>query len=215
MTPGARAPSPHDAVSSAVPRVCLGLAALAAVHAVLLLAFGSGVTARYLADGEAAIGAACALTGWLAGSRRLPAWRREPMIAALLVLLAAAAGARAGVLGQPWHLVDLILVAVIAAALLTRSTWFGAVVAGCVTAFVAAAAVTLIRTHPTAAVIEAWLFLGIALAAGALAAAGLRAGRSAWSRRCRRRNAWRRSMPCGTGSPARPTAVGWRWSRAR
>ena len=180
MTPGTRAPSPHDAVSSALPRVCLGLAALTAVHAVLLLAFAHGDAGQYLADAEAGIGATCVLAGWLAGSRRLPAWRREPITAALLVLLAGAAGARAGVLGQPWHLVDLVVVAVIAAALLTRNTWFGAVVAGCAIAFVVAVVVSVIRTDPTSAMVEAWLSVAVALTAGGLAASGLRAGRTAW-----------------------------------
>ena len=174
-----RAPSSDEAVSSALPGLCYGLAALAAAQGGLMSALG-GTGAGWIAAGEAVVAGVCGLIGWLAGTGRLPAWRREAALAGALLLLATASATRAVVLGQVWQVADLAVLVVVAAAVASRTRVLAVTMGGAALSWTAAAVTVGLTRSPSREDVGSWAGLGLVMLAAIALANGIHHGRRAW-----------------------------------
>jgi diguanylate cyclase (GGDEF)-like protein len=110
----------------------------------------------------------------------MPAWRRDQVLAALLILGTLIAGLRAAALGQPGQLAELPVLAGVAAALIARRpVAFAVVVAGPATALGALTASMI--PSPGALRWQPWAQSGLVVLVGAAASVALLLARAGWA----------------------------------
>lgn len=163
------------------PRCSLALALLAGAQAVLLLAAGREPGRLWPAVAELTLGAGLLLFGWLTGSRRLPTWRRDQLLTALLLAGTALAGVEAGGYDQPWQLAELPIIGGVAAVLLADRAWTWAVATAGPAA--TAGAVAASATGPGAASFgwQPWAGTALVVLTGAATTVWLQRARAGWA----------------------------------
>jgi diguanylate cyclase (GGDEF)-like protein len=175
-----RAPSSDEAVSGALPGLSYGLALLAGAQGCLLFVLG-GAGASRIGAGELVASGGCALTGWLAGTGRLPAWRREAALTLMLLVLTTLSAVRTAVLSQVWQVADLAVLVIAAAAVSNRARVLGAIIGGAALSWTTAALFVSLSQSPTREQVASWAGLALVMLAGAAVANGIRRTRRGWA----------------------------------
>lgn len=166
---------------TALPHCCFVLTALGLAQSVLLLLPGRDGVRWFLAGGQLVLALGFLICGWLTTSRRLPAWRREPVLAGLLLVGVLLATIRAAVLQQPWQLAELPVLGTAAAALISAPTWVLAVVAAGPVGWLGGFAASVAGGGTGTQFGLRWAGAGVVTAAGAAVAFLLQRIRAAWS----------------------------------
>lgn len=175
----ALAPTADDPSTLGLHRLCGGLAA---VHLALLAGTlaEAGTPSRWFLLGlEVAAALLFAVLAFLAGTRRLPGWRRETVAAVLPVIAVIAATTRIGLTGSPWPAAELLL-AVTAAVLVTTRVLFASVLGVCASGLVVGSVLDAVREPDVSlALVAGWVQLGLLMLAGSALALAVRRARVA------------------------------------